>query len=270
MHKFIIAGLFVLIFTGTHFSLNAQYTDTTSVIKTRKDSLGKPLINWNAAPAKRIFPYKSYLLPATFIIYGFLSLHTDAFQDVNETIKEEVYTERSPHKTSLDNYLQYAPAVAVYGLNVAGIHGKNNFRDRTIIYGISSLIMGATVNSVKNLTKETRPDGSDNLSFPSGHVSTAFVSAEFLWQEYKDVSPFYGIAGYAAATATAYLRISNNKHWMGDVVAGAGVGIISTKLTYWIYPAIKRKLFKNKDVSTIVMPTYQDKALGLGLVHHFK
>jgi membrane-associated phospholipid phosphatase len=188
---------------------------------------------------------------------------------VNETVKKEIYTERSPRQLHIDNYLRYAPAAAVYGLNAAGIHGTNNFRDRTIIYGMSTLIMGATVLSVKKITGETRPDGSDDCSFPSGHTATAFASAEFLRQEYKNVSPWYGIAGYAAAAATGYLRISNNRHWMGDVVAGAGVGIMSTKLAYWIYPVIKRKFFKDKEVSTIVMPSYQNGTLGLGMVHHF-
>jgi hypothetical protein len=53
------------------------------------------------------------------------------------------------------------------------------------------------------------------------------------------------------------------------VVAGAGVGIISTKLAYWIYPAIKKTFFKNRQVNTIVLPAYQNGALGLAMVHHF-
>ena len=269
MNKYFFGGSMVFLWLASTLSLTAQYTDTTGKAGSIKDSLAIPAINWNAAPVKRIFPYKSFLLPATFVVYGVVSLHTDAFQDVNETVKEEVYTERRPRKIQFDNYLQYAPALAVYGLNAAGIHGKNNFRDRTIIYGLSSLIMGATIYSVKKITGETRPDGSDNLSFPSGHAATAFAAAEFLRQEYKDLSPWYGIAGYAAAAATGYLRISNNKHWMGDVVAGAGVGIISTKLAYWIYPAIKKTFFNNRQVNTIVLPTYQNGALGLGMVHHF-
>jgi PAP2 superfamily len=269
MNKYFFAMLMAFVWLTSTLSLTAQYTDTTSKASLIKDSLPIPSVNWNMPPAKRIFPYKSYLLPATLVVYGVVSLHTDALKDVNETVKEEVYTERQPNKIHLDNYLQYAPAVAVYALNAVGIHGKNNFRDRTIIYGLSNLMMGITVNSVKKITGETRPDGSDNLSFPSGHTATAFAAAEFMRQEYAAVSPFYGIAGYAAAAATGYLRISNNKHWVGDVVAGAGVGIISTKLAYWIYPVIKRNLFKNKDVHTIVMPIYQNGAAGLGMVHHF-
>jgi membrane-associated phospholipid phosphatase len=269
MNKIISAGLLLLALFATSIPLAAQYTDALSPADTARTILPRPAIDWNTAPIKKVFPYKSFLLPATLVVYGIVSLHTDGLQDINEEVKEEVYTERSPRKLHIDNYLQWSPALAVYGLNAAGIHGKNNFRDRTIIYGMSELIMSATVFSVKKITGETRPDGSDNLSFPSGHTANAFAAAEFLRQEYKDVSPLYGIAGYVAAAVTGYLRVSNNKHWAGDVVAGAGVGIISTKLAYWMYPAIKRRFFKNKDVNTMVMPSYQNRAFGLGLVHHF-
>ncbi len=267
--KKIVFSISILLNTVTPFLSHAQYTDTSKLVNSNTDSLPKPNAQWKELNSKRAFTYKSFIVPSAFIFYGLLSLHTDAFQDVNETVKEKIYIERQPNQVHIDNYLQWVPAVAVYGLNAAGIHGKNNFRDRTIIYGISTLIMSTTVHSAKKITGETRPDGSDNLSFPSGHTATAFAAAEFLHQEYKDVSPWYGIAGYAVAATTGYLRISNNKHWFGDVVAGAGVGIISTKLAYCIYPSIKKHLFKDKEVHTIVLPTYQNGAFGLGLVHHF-
>jgi len=81
--------------------------------------------------------------------------------------------------------------------------------------------------------------------------------------EYQDVSPWYGIAGYAAATATGVLRMYNNKHWFNDVVAGAGFGIASTRLAYWLYPKIQHSLFGGKSMSSVLMPTYQNGAVGL-------
>ena len=88
-------------------------------------------------------------------------------------------------------------------------------------------------------------------------------------QEYKDVSPWYGVAGYAMATATGMLRMYNNKHWMSDVVAGAGVGIVSTKLAYWLYPYVKHALWKDKASGPIVMPTYSNGSVGLSFVRQF-
>lgn len=218
---------------------------------------------------KKPFPYRSFVLPAFMIAYGFTTLSSDGLTDFNEEIKEEVWTENPHRKIHIDNFLQFSPAIAVYGLNLAGIKGKNNFRDRTMIYLISNVITQGTVFSLKNITHKQRPDGSGVESFPSGHTAEAFASAEFLRQEYKDVSPWYGIAGYAAATATGMLRIYNNKHWLSDVVAGAGIGIASTKLTYWLYPLIKRKLFKEKNINTILVPYYQSGNTGISMVYNF-
>ena len=36
----------------------------------------------------------------------------------------------------------------------------------------------------------------------------------------------------------------NNRHWLTDVAAGAGIGILSTKIAYWLYPFLNSKLFK--------------------------
>jgi PAP2 superfamily len=246
-------------------SVQAQYTDTakTTFTKPYTSSFKINLLNKNRLTAK------SLLVPGIMIAYGFTSIENDGLQRFNAEIKDEVYAENPHKKVSIDNYLQFAPAAAVYGLNAMGIKGKHNFRDRSMIYLMSNIILTSTVFSVKNLSHQLRPDGSAYSSFPSGHTAEAFASAEFMRLEYKDVSPWYGIAGYAMAATTGYLRLYNNKHWFGDVAAGAGVGIVSTKLAYWLYPKIQHKLFKDKPVSTVVMPSYQNRTFGLGLVHKF-
>jgi len=152
------------------------------------------------------------------------------------------------------------------------VKGKNDFRDRTMILALSTLIMGGAVYTLKHTIQEPLPDDPTKKgygSFPSGHTAEAFMAAEFLWQEYRGRSPWYGIAGYACAAATGYLRLYNNQHWFSDVVAGAGIGIGSTKLAYWIYPKIKKALFKDKPVNALVLPTYRDRAWGLALVSRF-
>lgn len=211
----------------------------------------------------------SLILPSAAIAYGFISLQKNTLRKLNISTKSEITEDRNTPITKIDNYLQFSPVLAVYGLNALGIKGKNNLRDRTIIYVMSTVITTAMVTPLKHITKEERPDGSNNQSFPSGHTATAFAAAEFMRQEYKDVSPWYGVLGYGAAAATGILRLYNNKHWVGDVVAGAGFGVLSTKLAYWIYPAIKRKLFKDKPMNTMVMPFYQNHGGGLSVVYNF-
>jgi PAP2 superfamily len=214
--------------------------------------------------------YAQWIVPGSMILYGFITLHYDPLTDVNEDLKEEIWTE-SPHKTvSIDSYLQFVPAAAVYGLNIIGIKGEHDFLDRTMIYALSNAIMGVSVYSLKYITHEQRPDGSNFNSFPSGHTAEAFLSAEFLRQEYKNVSIWYGIGGYVVASSVAYLRLYNNKHWLNDVVAGAGFGIISTRLSYLFYPKIK-KLFTHTPIqNSMVLPYYQDKNVGFTFIHIFK
>lgn len=206
------------------------------------------------------------IVPAAMIGYGFAALHTTPLRDLNYSTKTEIQEHNPNFSTRVDNFLQYSPAVAVYVLNAAGIKGKHNLRDRTIILGLTAIINAGTVGFVKAQTREMRPDGSNDLSFPSGHTANAFASAEFLRQEYRDVSPWIGIAGYAAATATGVMRMYNNRHWLSDVVAGAGFGILSTKAAYWIYPVIQRKLFPEHK-NLVMLPYYntQLKTAGISL-----
>lgn len=254
--------------TSSLVSIKAQYTDTVSIAK--KQLTPGNGMEWNATTVKKQVTYKSFIVPGILVVYGVASLKSNPLQAINKEVKEEVWMEHPHSTTRIDDYLRFAPAVAVYGLNALGIKGKNNLRDRSMIFLMSNVFVGSSVFGVKKLSHELRPDGSDYYSFPSGHTAAAFASAEFLRQEYKDVSPWYGIAGYAAAGATGVLRMYNNKHWVSDVVAGAGVGIASTKLAYWIYPAIKRKLFKDKPVNAMVMPYYQHKGAGIAMIYHFK
>ena len=130
--------------------------------------------------------------------------------------------------------------------------------------------MGASVNGLKKITRVQRPDGTSRNSFPSGHTATAFMGAEFLYQEYKDVSVWYGVTGYVVATGTGLFRMYNNRHWLTDVAAGAGIGILSTKIAYWLHPVLKEKVFKNKEsLDGVVAPFYNDGAYGLSMSFQF-
>jgi len=70
---------------------------------------------------------------------------------------------------------------------------------------------------------------------PSGHTAQAFVSATILDIEYREISPWISVGGYAVATTTAIYQMANNKHWISDVLIGAGKGIFSTKAVYFTH-----------------------------------
>jgi hypothetical protein len=260
----------VLVMALIASGVNAQQNDSlvismdTSIIRT-KNSIHEALKKMSDG-RRRV---RSLIIPGVLITYGFISLGNDGLKDLNEEVKEEVWSEHPHQLRHFDNFLQFAPAISVYALNAAGIHGKNNLRDRTMIYLLSNVMANGIFFSLKKITRQLRPDGSSYTSFPSGHTAEAFASAEFLHQEYKDVSPWYGVAGYAMAATVGYLRMYNNKHWLSDVIAGAGLGIVSTKVSYWLYPKIKKWLFKDRQVHTALMPVYQNKSLAIAFVHNF-
>ena len=213
--------------------------------------------------------YKSVIIPSVLIGYGIIGIDNDALKLFNHEIQEEL-NEHIDNKFKIDDVSQFVPSLSVYALNAFGIKGKNNFKDRTIILGTASLIMGSTVTGMKKLTSIERPDGSNKFSFPSGSTAIAFMGAEFLYQEYKDVSIWYGISGYLVATGTGFLRMYNNRHWFTDVVTGAGIGILSTKIAYWIHPVVKKTLFKDKkEIDGFVIPFYNGKEYGLALSMSF-
>lgn len=264
MNRYIItvAVSFILM---SGLSLKGQQKDSMLITTDSSKTVLKP----DDIPIKKKPFIRSLVVPGMMVLYGVASIKSDPLQDVNEGLQKTIWMNHPHHQWHIDNYLQFAPAIAVYGLNVVGVRGKNNFRDRSIIYFMSNVFMNVTVSSVKSLSHELRPDSSDRLSFPSGHTGEAFVSAEFLRQEYKDVSPWYGIAGYITASATGLLRMYNNKHWLSDVIAGAGVGFASTKFAYWIYPSLSKKLFHTKQSYTTILPYYRSKEYGLSMQYEF-
>lgn len=216
------------------------------------------------------FSTKQLIVPAVLFTYGIVAIESDYLKLINTELRDEL-KENIDEKITIDDFAQYAPAASVYLLNNIGIEGKHNLKDRSIILATSYILMAGSVTGIKNLTKIERPDASANNSFPSGHTATAFSGAEFLWQEYKDVNIWYGISGYAVSTGTGIFRIYNGRHWLSDVAMGAGIGIMSTKIAYWIHPYMKKHLFKsNKEVGSVIAPFYNGKQLGVGMIINFR
>lgn len=154
------------------------------------------------------------------------------------------------HLSSADEYLRFGPYGLRVALQAAGVKPAVKLGDEIVVTVLSNGVMGVVTEGLKRTVQSTRPDGSDRRSFPSGHTAVAFTSAELLHQAYKHKSPWISMAGYAMATATGVLRVANNKHHWADVLTGAGIGIASVKITYAVYPLVKRKLQRHRKPST--------------------
>lgn len=170
----------------------------------------------------------------------------------------------------LDDYMQYAPAAVMLGMKVAGVQSRSSWGRMLVSDAFSALLMGGVVNTLKQTTNVERPDGSNKHSFPSGHTATAFMTATMFTKEYGHKSPWVGVGAYSVATATGLMRMANNKHWLSDVLTGAGLGILSTEVGYYFADLIFREKginrFANENMfDRMDKPSFVSLYLGLNI-----
>jgi membrane-associated phospholipid phosphatase len=146
----------------------------------------------------------------------------------------------------LDNFSQYSPLAVTALLKLCGVQTRSSWTRLGVETAISAVFMGTMVNGIKYTAKEMRPDNTTRNSFPSGHTALSFMSATIMSKELGWRSPWYSIGAYTVATTTGLFRIFNNRHWVNDVVFGAGIGITSVDLGYFVSDLI----FKEKQFST--------------------
>lgn len=111
-----------------------------------------------------------------------------------------------------DDWLQYAPAGAMVALKACGVRGRSSWGRMLVSDAFSAGLMAIGVNSLKYSCRV--------------------------------------IGGYTVATITGVTRQLNNRHWMSDIMVGAGIGILATELGYFLADLI----FKEKGLN--VTETY--------------
>ena len=205
---------------------------------------------------------KDFIIPSALIATGFVLKSKNIQENIQKSAQKTFGVD---FKTKIDDYIQFAPAVQALTGNLMGFISKHGYYQMMTNLAISNLAVGVVTFGVKSTYKDLRPDGSAFNSFSSGHTATAFNNATILFLEYKDSNIWYASSGFAFATATGVLRMANNRHWAGDVVAGAGIGIaIATVVTYWNPFNFDSK--NNKKVGFIGFPVFNEQSTGIGLL----
>lgn len=225
--------------------------------------------NDSLAITEKVFRPQQLIVPSALIAVGAFGVNNGWFCSVKEQVKDGFQDLRGDCRFKADDYLQYLPAAANLGLGLAGAKAKHPLLERVAATATAWAAMGIMVNATKYAVREKRPDSNSRNSFPSGHTATAFMGAELVREEYGNA---YGIGAYTVATGIAVLRLYNDRHWLNDVIGGAGTGILAARVGYWLLPW-ERKLFgmdKSKKAMTIV-PTYDytDRSLGMVMVANF-
>ena len=202
-------------------------------------------------PASETFSWDQLIVPGLLIGAGTVASFSPWYQDnVDTPLQNWALGVNGGKGLPLDNFLQFAPYLGYVA--ALPVDSRHNWQEKSIVIGTSFSVMMVLVYSTKYLTGVTRPNSANQRSFPSGHTALAFAGAEIVRREY---GPWWGLAAYSAAVGTGFLRVYNNWHWSSDVIAGAGAGILSGMIAYWLLP-LERDIFKVNNSSITASPSY--------------
>jgi hypothetical protein len=208
----------------------------------------------------------NWLIPSTVLVGGLFLNGSKAERQFQQYVRG--YTGDS-FRVHVDDYLQYAPIVQLYATDLAGYKAEHHWFDQTKLLLISHLITAGITTGLKRLILKRRPDGMPQ-SFPSGHTSFAFVNASVMRKEYVNTAPCWSYTGYLFALTTGPMRVLNNRHWISDTLAGAGIAMLVTELIYYWDPLSSWNPFiKNKKRHLSLIPFSWEQGYGMQMNYSF-
>lgn len=189
---------------------------------------------FEVAPAVRTSPFRTlgrdfgrFVGAENWRLLGAVGVAALASHSVDQTgvreSREHLAVGRfSPGNTGGSLLVQGGGALATWAL------GKATHSPRMTAVGgdlIEAQIVSQTVvQGLKFSVRRPRPDGSNSLSFPSGHTASSFATATVLQRHFGWRA---GVPAYAFATYVGAARTSVDKHYLSDVVVGAGIGLVA-------------------------------------------
>jgi len=189
---------------------------------------------------------------------GLVAFHND--QEIMDYI-QDTKTEKTQKIADIANLFgkELIPPIALGSYFVGMVFKDGKLKDVGLITVTAGLATQLVTEGFKKSFNRKRPNqeagpyqfGYDgNNSFFSGHTSGAFSLATVISEVYKEDQQWVPYVAYGVATMTAYARMHDKKHWATDVLAGAVVGHLVTKLVY--------RMHKSDDSQGgfMVMPSY--------------
>lgn len=244
---------------------------TTKGETLREGLPGDSLETTDASPQKMaVVPYrfhpKSLILPASLITVGAVGTAIDGMNDFHLFHRKD-----SVKKIRIDDYMEWGMLGWVFVCDLMGKE-KHSWVDQLCLVVIAEGLNAAMTRTLKYTVNEMRPDGRPH-SFPSGHTANAFLGAHIVYKEFKESSPALAYSGYVLAAFVAGSRLYNNRHWVADVIAGAGFGILSVELSYALYfplrNAIARKINLKKTDRWVLAPALTPEGGGFYFSYAF-
>ena len=217
-----------------------------------------------------------------------------ALSFADKPIQRNALDLRNNNKTvrGISNYVtQFGGLYEVYTLLALGSYGfifkSQKLKTSTLLATQSYLTAGAVSMVFKKLSGRQRPNFYDgtgagasgqfrgpfsklenaagyktNSSFPSGHTTGAFAAATVFALEYKK-TPWIPVLSYSVATLIGLSRITENKHWLTDIVAGAALGFLTGQQVVNNYHRYAR--IRNGETNKLTKETKKKNTLSFNL-----
>ncbi|MBL4674612.1 MAG: hypothetical protein JKY70_00135, partial [Mucilaginibacter sp.] len=145
--------IFLLSLVSYSLTLQAQQIpmDTVKTVNV-VDTLKKDL--FTAPDTVKHLRSKGWALvpPAVLVAYGTSNFFFKPVRNLDKSIYNDINEDHPNFRHHPENFFQYTPVVLVYGLNLVGIHGKNTFIDRTMIFVLAESMMTLSTFSLKKIT----------------------------------------------------------------------------------------------------------------------
>lgn len=254
--------------------ISAQLFSQTAIPAMQDTSCAKPA-DKETLRYKTRYP-RAFIVPAVLITAGLTCIKDNGIYSSIEA-RNDIQRVFKGRGSKIDDYLIFSPYVEFAALQALKFKCRNDFINTSILILKSELIMAAIVFPMKSLTKVERPysyfsETPDELknknsdafhSLPSGHTAQAFVAAAVVHKEFRYKSQWPGIAAYGLASTVALYRMINDRHWLSDVLTGAGIGVLSVNLAYGTHK------FKWGKKQICVLPATGKDMVGMAMYAQF-
>lgn len=169
----------------------------------------------------------AFIVSSSLIAGGIITNEKGIKEDFREWVRDQYAVSQS----SIDDYLQHLPIAMLYTTDWIKGRSKEDVGRHTRHLIVSEVFSIGTALLLKELVNNTRPNGGSH-SFPSGHTTHAFTGATVFYLSMRKEHPVLAYAGFIPASLTGAYRMIKDKHWVSDVLFGAGLGILSATLVY--------------------------------------
>ena len=154
--------------------------------------------------------------PSILVASGLLFHYSNNHYISSEGVQREARILFDGFYTEVDDHITIFMIASNMALHFTGWEERHNLMGKLVLLFGASTINTVIVGPMKEITAVERPDGTNKLSFPSFHTSSAFMAAEMIRMEYGKTKPWVSAIAYSLAATTGGCLLTSCNHWWSE------------------------------------------------------